>query len=91
MIVIGAGMAGLGAARTLSESGAQVTVFEARDRIGGRVWTSRLWPGLPLDLGASWIHGARGNPLTALADSAGARRAASSAARSQSARAGLNW
>lgn len=67
---IGAGMAGLSAARALADAGAAVTVFEARDRIGGRVWTSRLWPDLPVDMGASWIHGVRRNPLTALADRA---------------------
>ena len=78
VVVIGAGMAGLGAARRLSDAGAQVTVLEARDRVGGRVRTSRDWPDLPVDMGANWIHGAKGNPLTALADSTGARRAVTS-------------
>lgn len=72
VLVIGAGLAGLSAARDLSAEGHQVTVIEARDRIGGRVWTSRLWPDLPIDLGASWIHGMKGNPVTALARAAGA-------------------
>lgn len=66
--VIGAGVSGLAAAQLLSESDINVTVFEARSRIGGRVWTSNDL-GTPLDLGASWIHGTRGNPLTALARS----------------------
>lgn len=70
--VIGAGMAGLAAARALAQAGADVIIFEARDRIGGRVWTDRSWPGLPVDMGASWIHGLTGNPLTALAREAGA-------------------
>lgn len=74
VVVIGAGMAGLAAAATLRDAGRAVMVLEARDRIGGRVWTSNLWPGLPVDLGASWIHGVRGNPLTALADRLGAPR-----------------
>ena len=76
--VIGAGMAGLAAARLLADAGHQVTVIEARVRIGGRIHTSRLWPDLPMDLGASWIHGRQGNPLTPLAQAAGARLIATS-------------
>jgi monoamine oxidase len=64
-------MAGLGAARLLHDAGAGVTVIEARDRIGGRTHTSHLWPDLPVDMGASWIHGTKGNPVTALARDAG--------------------
>ncbi len=82
IVVIGAGLSGLSAARTLQAAGHEVTVVEARDRIGGRIWTSRLWPDLPMDLGASWIHGVRGNPITALADEAGADRAGTSYDRS---------
>jgi monoamine oxidase len=67
VLVIGAGMAGLGAAARLAKGGADVTVIEARDRIGGRTHTSHLWPDLPIDMGASWIHGTKGNPLTVLA------------------------
>lgn len=74
VIVVGAGLAGLSAARDLAATGAEVTVLEARDRIGGRIWTSRHWRDLPIDMGASWIHGVRGNPLTKLADRAGAAR-----------------
>jgi monoamine oxidase len=60
VIVIGAGLAGLAAARGLSRAGKSVLVLEARDRIGGRAWTT--WEsGLdyPIDLGAEWIdtHG----------------------------------
>lgn len=74
VLVLGAGMAGLGAARVLADGGAKVTVIEARDRIGGRTHTSHLWPDLPVDMGASWIHGVTGNPLTAIADQIGAAR-----------------
>ena len=70
VIVVGAGLAGLTAARDLVAAGAKVTVVEARDRIGGRIWTSRLWPDLPMDMGASWIHGIDGNPMTELAHQA---------------------
>ncbi len=74
VVVIGAGLAGLAAARSLRQLGWAVTVLEARERIGGRIWTSTQWADMPLDLGATWIHGVRGNPLTELADVAGASR-----------------
>jgi monoamine oxidase len=74
--VIGAGLAGLAAARDLTAKGFKAVVFEARDRIGGRVWTSRVWPDAPVDMGASWIHGVKRNPLTAISDRAGIDRVA---------------
>ncbi|VXD01904.1 Amine oxidase [Pseudomonas sp. 9AZ] len=73
IIVIGAGIAGLAAASQLAGRGHQVTVLEARTRLGGRLWTSQAWADAPVDLGASWIHEMDGNPLTALAEEAGAR------------------
>lgn len=78
VIVIGAGMSGLAAARHLADHGHGVTVLEARNRIGGRIWTSTTWSGIPLDLGASWIHGIDGNPVVDLAEQAGARTVATS-------------
>ena len=62
VLVVGAGAAGLAAAHRLASAGYAVTVLEARDRIGGRVATATVG-GLPVDLGASWVHGLRGNPL----------------------------
>jgi len=74
VIIIGAGVAGLAAAKHLVAAGRDVQVLEARDRIGGRVWTDRSL-GVPLDMGASWIHGVRRNPLTDLADELDIKRA----------------
>jgi monoamine oxidase len=68
VLVIGAGIAGLAAAHDLHESGYQVTVLEARERIGGRIWTDRSRHGHPFELGATWIHDATDdNPIAQLA------------------------
>jgi monoamine oxidase len=72
VIVIGAGIAGLAAARALSQAGRSVIVLEARDRIGGRIHTDRSL-GFATELGANWIHGAEGNPLVELARGSGTR------------------
>ncbi len=66
VLVIGAGAAGLAAARELESQGFDVTVLEARDRIGGRVWTDNSL-GHPVDMGAAWLEGTRGNPIVKLA------------------------
>jgi monoamine oxidase len=65
IVVVGAGISGIAAARKLQDNGFKVTVLEARDRIGGRIFTDRSL-GTPIDLGAAWIHGSQGNPLTNL-------------------------
>ncbi|MCS6802200.1 MAG: FAD-dependent oxidoreductase [Chloroflexota bacterium] len=67
VIVVGGGVAGLAAARRLREAGIEAAVLEARDRLGGRVWTARFPDGSPIDLGATWIHRVEGNPIAALA------------------------
>lgn len=82
VVIVGAGMAGMAAAHTLSQQGYDPLLLEGRDRIGGRVWTSSQWQGMPVDLGASWIHGVKGNPLTQLAKDAKARTAATNYASS---------
>jgi monoamine oxidase len=54
---VGAGVAGLAAARRLTEAGCRVTVLEARDRLGGRIWSHDPWrTGRPIDMGAEFIH-----------------------------------
>lgn len=74
ILVIGAGMAGLAAAKKLRDAGKQVIVLEARNRIGGRTFTHPTWKDAPVDLGASWIHGdGNSNPIASLARSIGAR------------------
>jgi monoamine oxidase len=57
VIIIGAGVAGLAAARRLAEAGQHVLILEARDRIGGRVWTIHTPDGVHVELGAEFIHG----------------------------------
>ncbi|KAJ0971188.1 hypothetical protein J5N97_019147 [Dioscorea zingiberensis] len=64
IIVIGAGPAGLTAARHLQRQGFSVTVLEARDRIGGRVYTDRSTFSVPVDLGASIITGVEADVAT---------------------------
>ncbi|MCL4254563.1 MAG: FAD-dependent oxidoreductase [Anaerolineae bacterium] len=63
IIVVGAGASGIATARELHDAGHTVTILEARDRIGGRVWTDTRMANTPLDLGASWIHGIEDNPV----------------------------
>lgn len=66
VVIIGAGVSGAAAARGLVDQGFDVTVVEARGRIGGRMWTDRTTLSIPVDLGAGWIHEAKGNPITEL-------------------------
>jgi monoamine oxidase len=53
--VVGAGYAGLTAAWRLSQAGKSVVVLEARERVGGRIWTHRLADGSPVDRGGAWL------------------------------------
>ncbi|MFY7810902.1 MAG: flavin monoamine oxidase family protein [Flavobacterium sp.] len=70
VVVVGAGISGLAAAKKLKENGFTVIVLEAQDKIGGRLRTNRSL-GFAFDEGASWIHGIDQNPLTTLAQKAG--------------------
>jgi len=68
VVIIGAGAAGLAAARTLIDKGRSVVVIEARDRIGGRAWTdTTTFGGIPFDHGCSWLHSSNQNPWTPIA------------------------
>ncbi|HET9903952.1 MAG TPA: NAD(P)/FAD-dependent oxidoreductase [Xanthobacteraceae bacterium] len=71
VIVVGAGLAGIAAARRIAEGGRRVTVLEASDRIGGRCITDTATFGLPCDTGAHWLYRADIDPLVKLGRSAG--------------------
>ncbi len=73
VLVIGAGLAGLTAARLLHDAGFEIVVLEARPRIGGRIWTDRDMFGVPCERGATWIHRAEYNPVTTLCRRMGLR------------------
>ncbi|HKD78625.1 MAG TPA: NAD(P)/FAD-dependent oxidoreductase [Candidatus Angelobacter sp.] len=69
VLVIGGGVAGLTAARQLANAGLRVTLLEARDRLGGRVWTDQTAE-YPVELGAEFVHG-RPEEILGLAAEAG--------------------
>ena len=71
VIIIGAGTSGLAAAKYFKDKGINSIVLEAQGKIGGRLKTDRSL-GIAFDEGASWIHGPKGNPITSIADKAGA-------------------
>ena len=73
VIVIGAGAAGLAAARALGQAGLQVVVLEADGHIGGRAYTEIMPDGSAFDLGCHWMHSASLNPFVQTADALGVR------------------
>ncbi len=68
--VIGGGAAGIGAARRLRQAGVKGLIVEARNRLGGRAWTIEAG-GFAIDLGCGWLHSAKRNPWTAIAETQG--------------------
>ncbi|OAX81790.1 hypothetical protein ACJ72_03868 [Emergomyces africanus] len=66
--IVGAGLAGLRCADILLDRGFRVTILEARDRIGGRVYQSKVG-GFDVDVGPNWIHGTQNNPIMHLSNS----------------------
>jgi len=83
VIIVGAGLAGLSAARELAHLGHSALILEANDRIGGRAYVGQIAvgeigdPTASIDYGGAWIHGVPTNPLTPLVDAMGFRRSRS--------------
>ncbi len=70
IVIVGAGAAALAAADELQVRGfGNVVLLEARDRAGGRIRTTSIGDGIPVELGATWIHGVRGNPISDIVES----------------------
>lgn len=69
--IIGAGAAGIGAARALEGTGLSVLMLEARDRLGGRAYTRQLENNIIFDVGCGWLHSADRNPFVPIAEKLG--------------------
>lgn len=70
VIIVGAGISGLAAARELRhlDPAMKILVLEATNHVGGRGYTHTMASGTPIDLGGAWVHGVPTNPLTSLVD-----------------------
>lgn len=71
VVIVGAGAAGIAAARELQRLKCEAILLEARARVGGRTWTESLSLGVPIDHGGAWLHSAERHPLTRYAQEHG--------------------
>ena len=71
VVIVGAGAAGLSAAKELNRLGCTTVVVEASHRIGGRAYAEEIAPGVWFDLGCAWLVGGASNPFVAIADDLG--------------------
>jgi monoamine oxidase len=71
LVIVGAGAAGLAAAKAAQAKGLTFHLVEASHRIGGRAYTEEMAPGMPMDLGCHWMHSASHNPFPKIADRLG--------------------
>lgn len=71
VVIVGAGSAGLAAAKIIEEAGLSFRVLEAMDRIGGRAHTSSADFGMPFDIGCAWLHAGDRNPYLGHARASG--------------------
>jgi monoamine oxidase len=71
IVVIGAGAAGIAAARRIQSANRKVIVLEADARLGGRCWTDSAAFDVPFDRGARWLHNPETNPMVKLARNGG--------------------
>ena len=71
VVIVGAGAAGIAAARRIAAAGRKLMLFEATDRVGGRCFTDTRTFGIPYDRGAHWIHMPDVNPLAKLVPKTG--------------------
>ena len=73
VVIVGAGAAGLAAAKSAGTRGLTFVLLEASHRIGGRALTEDMVPGQPFDLGCHWMHSASINPFVGIAERLGFR------------------
>jgi len=71
VVIVGAGVAGMSAARALQDTGLSVQILESKDRIGGRAYTDNHTFAVPFDHGCAWMSGGPYNPLVQFADECG--------------------